>query len=148
MRNEAPLNPAAVAHFVRGELADALRSRNPYNVNLLLGGVDPRTGTPNLYWMDYLAALAEIPYAAHGYAQYAHSLPLAHYLLMAIGTYILCFRYYCMSILDKHHQPDISLERGLELLRMCTDELQRRLPIDYKGVSPHPSSIYPSLSHY
>lgn len=78
MRNEAPLNPSAVAHFVRTELADSLRSRNPYFVNLLLGGVDSRTGKPSLFWLDYLAALAEVPYAAHGYAQYVPFPPLAY----------------------------------------------------------------------
>jgi 20S proteasome subunit beta 4 len=70
MRNEAELSPSAVASFVRGELARSLRSRNPYNVNLLLGGMDPITKKPSLYWMDYLASLAQVPYAAHGYAQY------------------------------------------------------------------------------
>lgn len=43
-------------------------------------------------------------------------------------------RYYCLSILDKHHHPDISFEQGLKILRMCTDELKRRLPIDFKGM--------------
>lgn len=69
MRNETDLSPSALAHFVRGELASSLRSRNPYNVNLLLGGVDPITHKPSLYWLDYLASLAPVPYAAHGYAQ-------------------------------------------------------------------------------
>lgn len=69
MRNDIDLSPAAVANFVRGELASSLRSRKPYNVNLLLGGVDPITGVPCLYWLDYLASLAPVPYAAHGYAQ-------------------------------------------------------------------------------
>ncbi|KAI9788699.1 MAG: Proteasome subunit beta type-4 [Peltula sp. TS41687] len=112
MRNDgSDLSPSAVARFVRQELASSLRSRRPYHVNLLLGGVDPITHHPSLYWVDYLAALAPVPYAAHGYAQY-----------------------YCLSILDKHHHPDISLEQGLKILRMCTDELKRRLPIDFKGV--------------
>ncbi|KAL9605141.1 MAG: hypothetical protein Q9219_000075 [cf. Caloplaca sp. 3 TL-2023] len=111
MRNDTNLGPAAVANFVRGELARSLRSRKPYTVNLLLGGVDPISNKPHLYWLDYLASLAPVPYAAHGYAQY-----------------------YCLSILDKHHQPDINLEQGLKILRMCTDELQRRLPIDFKGM--------------
>ena len=71
MRNNMELSPAATANFVRGELASSLRSRKPYNVNLLMGGVDPITGKPSLYWLDYLASLAELPYAAHGYAQYA-----------------------------------------------------------------------------
>lgn len=44
------------------------------------------------------------------------------------------FRYYCLSILDKHHHPNISFEQGMKILRMCTDELQRRLPIDFKGM--------------
>jgi 20S proteasome subunit beta 4 len=111
MRNNIDLSPSAVANFVRGELASSLRSRKPYNVNLLLGGVDPITDKPSLYWLDYLASLAPLPYAAHGYAQY-----------------------YCLSILDKHHHPDIDYEQGLKILRMCTDELKRRLPIDFKGM--------------
>jgi 20S proteasome subunit beta 4 len=69
MRNDADLSPTAVGHFVREQLASSLRSRNPYHVNLLLGGVDPVTKTPSLQWLDYLATLAEVPYAAHGYAQ-------------------------------------------------------------------------------
>lgn len=69
MRNETDLSPSGLAHYVRGELASSLRSRKPYNVNLLMGGVDPITGKPALYWMDYLASMAEVPYAAHGYAQ-------------------------------------------------------------------------------
>jgi hypothetical protein len=78
MRNDVDLSPSAVAHFVRGELASSLRSRKPYNVNLLLGGVDPITLKPSLYWLDYLASLAPLPYAAHGYAQYVinESFPL------------------------------------------------------------------------
>ena len=69
MRNGTSLGPDATASFVRGEIAKALRSKKPYNVNLLLGGVDPITNAPSLYWCDYLAALAKVPYAAHGYAQ-------------------------------------------------------------------------------
>ncbi|RYP04255.1 hypothetical protein DL765_010245 [Monosporascus sp. GIB2] len=112
MRNESDLSPTALAHYVRGELASSLRSRKPYNVNLLLGGVDPITHKPSLFWLDYLASLAPVPYAAHGYAQY-----------------------YCLSILDKHHHPDITLHQGIKLLELCTDELKRRMPIDFKGMT-------------
>jgi 20S proteasome subunit beta 4 len=70
MRNGMELSPAATANFVRGELASALRSRRPYTVNLLLGGYDNIADKPTLYWIDYLASLAPVPYAAHGYAQY------------------------------------------------------------------------------
>jgi 20S proteasome subunit beta 4 len=72
MRNGMELSPAATANFVRGELATALRSRRPYTVNLLLGGYDKIADKPTLYWIDYLASLAPVPYAAHGYAQYVH----------------------------------------------------------------------------
>lgn len=111
MRNETELSPAAVSNFTRGELAKSLRSRKPYTVNLLLGGWSELDKKPSLYWVDYLASKAELPYAAHGYAQY-----------------------YCLSILDKHHHPDITFDQGMKILRMCTDELQRRLPIDFKGM--------------
>lgn len=70
MSNDMELSPAATASFVRGELARALRSRNPYTVNLLLGGYDTIQDKPTLYWIDYLASQAALPYAAHGYAQY------------------------------------------------------------------------------
>lgn len=111
MRNDTDLSPDATASFVRTELAKSLRSRKPYNVNLLLGGYDTIADRPRLFWCDYLASLAPLPYAAHGYAQY-----------------------YCLSLLDKHHHPDIGFDEGMKILRMCTDELKRRLPIDFKGV--------------
>jgi hypothetical protein len=75
MRNDTELSPAAVGSFVRGELARSLRSQKPYYVNLLLGGVDPITNEPSLQWLDYLAARAVVPYAAHGYAQYVDPPP-------------------------------------------------------------------------
>ena len=85
MRNNMELSPAATANFVRGELASALRSRKPYTVNLLLGGYDTIADKPTLYWIDYLASQAALPYAAHGYAQYVASVSmlsrtLRHYL--------------------------------------------------------------------
>jgi hypothetical protein len=58
-----------------------------------------------------------------------------HGLWRSDTTVMLIYgRFYCLSILDKHHHPDISLEQGLKILEMCTDEIKRRLPIDYKGV--------------
>ncbi|KAI9853923.1 MAG: Proteasome subunit beta type-4 [Vezdaea acicularis] len=119
MRNDNDLSPSAVANFVRGELASSLRSRKPYYVNLLLGGMDPITKKPSLYWLDYLAALAPLPYAAHGYAQYVPPRSVAG-LFDASN--------------NKHHHPDIDFDRGMEILRLCTDELKRRLPIDFKGM--------------
>jgi len=45
------------------------------------------------------------------------------------------YRYYCLSILDKHHHPDITLEQGIKILGMCADELKRRMPVDFKGMN-------------
>lgn len=40
--------------------------QTPYFVNLLLAGYDDETG-PQLYFVDYLASMVKVPYAAHGY---------------------------------------------------------------------------------
>uniref|UniRef100_A0A2K6GGZ7 Proteasome subunit beta n=1 Tax=Propithecus coquereli TaxID=379532 RepID=A0A2K6GGZ7_PROCO len=69
MRNGYELSPTAAANFTRRNLADCLRSRTPYHVNLLLAGYDEHEG-PALYYMDYLAALAKAPFAAHGYGAF------------------------------------------------------------------------------
>ncbi|CAH6790877.1 Psmb2 [Phodopus roborovskii] len=76
--------------------------QTPYHVNLLLAGYDEHEG-PALYYMDYLAALAKAPFAAHGY-----------------GAFLT------LSILDRYYTPTISRERALELLRKCLEELQKR----------------------
>ena len=65
------------------------------------------------------------------------STPSRQYLSQLTKTRGLCsrrYRYYCLSILDKHHHRDIDFEQGLKILRMCTDELKRRMPIDFKGM--------------
>ena len=97
MRNDSNLGPSAVANYVRGELARSLRSRKPYTVNLLLGGLDPITKKPSLYWLDYLAALAPLPYAAHGYAQYVHDETLSLDFFFFLKKKNL-FRAVCMKI--------------------------------------------------
>jgi 20S proteasome, alpha and beta subunits len=40
--------------------------QTPYFVNMLLAGYDDTTG-PELYFVDYLASMVKVPYAAHGY---------------------------------------------------------------------------------
>eukprot|EP00493_Phyllostaurus_siculus_P007565 UN07649 len=67
--NGYELTPNATANFTRKMMADYLRSRTPYTVNLLLAGVDKEDG-PALYHMDYLGALAKAPFAAHGYGSF------------------------------------------------------------------------------
>ena len=70
MRNNHPIRPSAAASWIRRSLADSLRSRHPYAVNLLLGGYDLAEREPRLYWMDYLGTQCDVPFAAHGYGQH------------------------------------------------------------------------------
>lgn len=80
MRNGYELSPKAAASFTRRNLADYLRSRTPYSVNLLMAGYDNNNG-PELYFIDYLASCVKVPYAAHGYGGF-----------------------FSLSILDRYHK--------------------------------------------
>ncbi|PFX19805.1 proteasome subunit beta type-2-like isoform X1 [Stylophora pistillata] len=102
MRNGYELTPHAAANFTRRNLADALRSSSAYQVNLLLAGYDDAEG-PELYYMDWLASLQKIPFAAHGYGSF-----------------------FSLSILDRYYKPGLSREEATELLKKCIEEVQRR----------------------
>ncbi|CAG8556555.1 11539_t:CDS:2 [Acaulospora colombiana] len=106
--NGIELTPKAAATFTRRELAKSLRSRKPYHVNLLIAGYDTTDSTPHLYWIDYLGSLVEIPFSAHGYGAY-----------------------YCLSLLDRYHRPDITLDEAKVLIKKCIDELKTRFIINY-----------------
>merc|ERR1712038_2130804 len=85
MRNGYELSPHAAANFTRRNLAEALRSRNAYQVNLIMAGHDAEAG-PELYYMDYLASLVKLPFAIHGYG--------AHFSL---------------SIMDRYYKPGVTV---------------------------------------
>ncbi|CCD25180.1 proteasome core particle subunit beta 4 NDAI_0E03630 [Naumovozyma dairenensis CBS 421] len=111
MREDYELSPHAVSSFVRQELAKSIRSRRPYQANVLIGGFDTKKDTPGLYQIDYLGTKVELPYAAHGYSGF-----------------------YTFSLLDRHYRPDMTTEEGLKLLKLCITELEKRMPVDFKGV--------------
>ncbi|GJQ87882.1 hypothetical protein Trydic_g1152 [Trypoxylus dichotomus] len=106
MRNGYELSPTAAANFTRRNLAEALRSRNAYHVNLMLAGYDKQEG-PQLYFMDYLASLANVKYAAHGYGGF-----------------------FSLSIMDRYHFPNLSREAGYELMKKCVKEVHERLIVN------------------
>lgn len=106
MRNGYELSPAAAANYTRRNLADFLRSRTPYAVNLLLAGYEEETG-PELYFMDYLAAMAKVPYAAHGYGSY-----------------------FTLSVMDRYYRADMSQEEGIDLMKKCFKEISTRFLIN------------------
>ena len=70
IRNLYALRPSAAASWIRRSLAESLRSRKPYSVNLLLGGYDTASHEPHLYWIDYLGTMTSVPFGAHGYGSY------------------------------------------------------------------------------
>ncbi|CAI9727871.1 proteasome subunit beta type-2 [Octopus vulgaris] len=106
MRNGYELSPNAAANFTRKNLADYLRTSSPYNVNFLLAGHDGTDG-PSLFYMDYLASLSEVPFAAHGYGAY-----------------------FTLSILDRYYDEDLTEKDAYQLLHTCLDELQKRFVIN------------------
>lgn len=74
---------------------------------MLIAGFDVKTNTPSIFWLDHLASLADVPFAAHGYGAY-----------------------YCLSLLDRYHRPDITEEEGIKLLQKCVGELRSRMIIN------------------
>ncbi|EJU01601.1 proteasome component Pre1 [Dacryopinax primogenitus] len=106
IRHNHTLRPASAAAWIRRSLADSLRSRHPYSVNLILGGYDHTSSMPNLYWIDYLGTMVEVPFAAHGYGAY-----------------------FALATLDRFHDPEATLEEGLETLKRCINEVEKRLII-------------------
>jgi 20S proteasome subunit beta 4 len=130
IRNGYDLSPAAAAYFVRNQLAEFLRSRTPYQVNMLLAGHDHIEG-PSLFFIDYLGTMAKMPFAVHGYAAS-----------------------FSFGLLDKHYRPDMTEAEGVQLLQFCINELYKRFilnipkfklhKIDKDGVHPL-GDIYPTV---
>ncbi|XP_055702793.1 proteasome subunit beta type-2 [Phlebotomus papatasi] len=106
MRNGYELGPKAAAHFTRKNLADCLRSRSPYFVNLLVAGYDEKEGS-ELHYIDYLANAKSVNYAGHGYG----------------GMF-------CASIFDRYYNSNISQDDAYEILKKCVAEIQKRLIIN------------------
>ena len=106
MRNGYELSPKAAAWFTRRNLADCLRSRTPYYVNLLMAGYDDSTG-PELFFIDYLASCVKVPYAAHGYGGF-----------------------FSLSILDRYYKYDSTEEEAYLLMKKCVREIHKRLIVN------------------
>lgn len=107
---ELEMHTSAVSNYVRQELATSLRSKHPYQVNLLVGGYDVVDKEAKLYWIDYLGSKVQVPYAAHGYASY-----------------------YLLSMFDRHLSPTTPLSEALALLKKGYEELERRMPMSLGG---------------
>lgn len=66
MRNGYELGPKAAAYFTRKNLADYLRTRYAYQVNMLVAGYD-KTDGPQLTLIDYLANTLSVDHGTQGY---------------------------------------------------------------------------------
>lgn len=103
--NGVNLSTHAAANYMRTQIAWSLRSRDMKLVNLILAGHDEEAGA-SLYWLDYLGCMQKLPFAAHGYGGY-----------------------FVMSIFDRYHSKDMTLEEGLALIQRCAKELSTRFLI-------------------
>eukprot|EP00049_Salpingoeca_infusionum_P017686 m.354005 g.354005 ORF g.354005 m.354005 type:complete len:193 (+) comp16895_c0_seq1:60-638(+) len=101
LRNGYAASPTATANFVRTTLAEALRSRGAYQVNLLVAGY--KAGKPQLFFIDHLAALADVPYAAQGYG--------AHFTL---------------ATMDRFYKKDMTLEEAKDVMSKSIEEVKTR----------------------
>ncbi|XP_017483882.1 PREDICTED: proteasome subunit beta type-2-like [Rhagoletis zephyria] len=106
MRNGYELSPLAAATYVQRNLANYLRSRTPYHVNMLVAGYDTQTNEPELHYLDYLATSHKVPFGMHGYGA-----------MFATG------------IMDRIYKADSTLDEALEMLRKCVAEIQKRLVV-------------------
>lgn len=99
-RNNWKMSMSEAAHYIRSQLAEALR-KGPYQVNCLLGGVDHEG--PSLYWIDYLGTCQKVHHGAHGYAAY-----------------------FINSVMDNFWQKDLDLAQALTIAKYCVNELKTR----------------------
>ncbi|KAK7595227.1 hypothetical protein V9T40_001660 [Parthenolecanium corni] len=106
MRNGYELSPKAAASYTRRNLAEYLRSRTPYNVNLMIGGYDEKEGA-SLYLIDYLASMIKVPFTTNGY-----------------GGLIT------LSILDRYYKPDLTEAEAYKLIVKCVKEIHKRLVLN------------------
>lgn len=109
MREGIDLNSKAIASYVRHELARSIRTRKPYQVNVLVAGMDKGTD-PFLSTMDYMGTRVDLPYAVQGYAAF-----------------------YLMSTFDRHYRDDLTMDDAMKLMKICQKELVKRFPMDFKG---------------
>lgn len=106
MRNGYELGPRSAAHFTRKNLAEYLRTRTPYNVNLFVAGYDENEGT-ELHYIDYLANAKSVRYAGQGYG----------------GMF-------CNSIFDRYYHENITQDEAYDIFKKCVKEIQKRLIIN------------------
>lgn len=123
------------ACFSRTLIADSLRTRSPFQCNILLAGVDEadpsstavsgesalhhacvdkiyKNPVATLYWIDYLGSMQQLPYAAHGYGAF-----------------------FTWGLLDANYRPDMDVDAAVGLLAKVIKELQTRFIVQLPKLS-------------
>ncbi|CAH2049882.1 unnamed protein product, partial [Iphiclides podalirius] len=126
-RNRYGLSTAAVEHFARGTMMDALHRGTPNMLNVLIAGYDVDNGG-QLYTMDFLGSTMLVPYASHG-----------------IGGYL------GLGIIQYFYKPTLTEEEVYEVLKLCVREIHKRLfmnlaNFEVKIVSKEGIGHLPSIS--
>lgn len=115
------------ANFTRSLLAEHLRTRSPYQCEILIAGIDespemiglagqPQNAlvsttsvraiekpVPSLFWMDHLGSLQPLSYAAHGYGGF-----------------------FTWGLLDAYYKADMGVDEAICLVAKVIKELQTR----------------------
>lgn len=107
MRNGYEMSPTAASNYIQRNLASYLRSRTPYMVNLLVAGFDTQKNEAELHVMDYLATCTKVPYGMHGYGGF-----------------------FVMGLMDRIYKSDCTLEEGVDMMKKCVAEIQKRMVIN------------------
>ena len=107
MQNGYNLSPKACANFTRRNLADYLRSRTPFHVNILMAGFDQESKECEMYVLDYLASMVQAPFAAHGYGGF-----------------------FTTALMDRKYRKDMTKDEAYELMKECVREIHKRLIIN------------------
>jgi 20S proteasome subunit beta 4 len=93
--------------YFRGKVTN---DKSPYNVNMLIAGLDPLKNEPQVFWMDYISSMVSVPFAAHGYSGY-----------------------FCLAVFDRYWKPDMTLEEAKSVLQKCFHELKTRMVVNQSG---------------
>mmetsp|Transcript_16352 Transcript_16352/g.31770 ORF Transcript_16352/g.31770 Transcript_16352/m.31770 type:complete len:197 (-) Transcript_16352:811-1401(-) len=106
LRTGLEMSNHAAAHFIRNELARAIRARGgAHQANSILAGVDHEG--PAMYYLDYLGTMAKVDYTAQGYCGY-----------------------FSLSVMDKHWKKNMTREEARELILLCIEQLRARFIIN------------------
>jgi len=108
MKNGVKLSPPSAAAYVRSELATLLR-KSMHQCDLLCAGWDEKNG-PTMHFVDYMAGMANVKRAAHGYGGY-----------------------FTLGLLDRYWTPDMSEDECMDVIKKCIVEANTRLTVNKKN---------------